>query len=175
VAERLQRIPHKEALSMIPFRRILVPHDFSDPATEALKVAARLAPDTGRLVVLHVVVPVVPLSDIPPAGISTYIAPGELISGAKRQLERAIAKALPGKRGPEVEGKVVIGDPYQRIMDATRGMDLVVMSTAGRTGLSHLLIGSVTEKVVRHSPIPVMTLRGTAARKAANRSTKSRR
>ena len=159
---------------MIPFRRILVPHDFSDSATGALKFAAQLAPPNGQIVVLHVVVPFVPVTDIPPAGISTYIAPGELISGAKRQLERTIAKALPGKRGPRVESKVVIGDPYQRIIDATRGMDAVVMSTAGRTGLSHLLIGSVTEKVVRHSPIPVMTLRGAAGRKATKRSAKAK-
>jgi len=152
---------------MFPFRRILVPHDFSDPATGALKFAAKLIPSNGRLVVLHVVVPFVPLADIPPAGVSAYIAPEELISGAKRQLDRAIAKALPGKRGARVEAKVVIGDPYQRIVAAARGMDAIVMSTAGRTGLSHLLIGSVTEKVVRHSPIPVVTLRASAARKAA--------
>jgi universal stress protein A len=157
---------------MIPFRRILVPHDFSDPATGALKFAARLVPPNGRVVALHVVVPFVPITDIPPAGISAYITPGELISGAKRQLDRTIAKALPGKRGPRVETKVVIGDPYQRILDAARGMDAIVMSTAGRTGLSHLLIGSVTEKVVRHSPIPVLTLRGAAARKATKRSAK---
>ena len=160
---------------MTPFRRILVPHDFSNPATGALKFAARLVPPNGRLVVLHVVVPFVPITDIPPAGISTYIAPGELIDGARRQLARTIAKALPGKQGPRVEIKVVIGDPYQRIIDATRGMDAIVMSTAGRTGLSHLLIGSVTEKVVRHSPIPVVTLRGAAARKGTKRSSKAAR
>ena len=51
------------------------------------------------------------------------------------------------------ETKVEIGDPYQRIIAASRGMDAIVMSTAGRTGLSHLLIGSVTEKVVRHSTV----------------------
>jgi nucleotide-binding universal stress UspA family protein len=152
---------------MTRFRRILVPHDFSDPATRALKFAAGLAPPNGRLVVLHVVVPFVPITDIPPAGVGAYIAPGELISGAKRQLDRTIAKALGRKRGPRVEAKVVIGDPYQRIIAATRGMDAVVMSTSGRTGLSHLLIGSVTEKVVRHSAIPVVTLRAAAARKAA--------
>ena len=71
-----------------------------------------------------------------------------------------IAKAFRGKRVSGVDAKVVIGDAYQRIIVATRGMDAVVMSTSGRTGLSHLLIGSVAEKVVRHSPIPVITLRG---------------
>jgi len=154
---------------MTPFTRILVPHDFSEPATTALRFATRLLPPGGQLLVLHVVVPFVPVTDIPPMGLSAYIAPGELVAGAQKQLNRAIAKALPPKQGARVESKVVIGDPYQRIMAATRGMDAIVMSTAGRTGLAHLLIGSVTEKVVRHSPIPVITLRGSAARKGARK------
>jgi nucleotide-binding universal stress UspA family protein len=145
---------------MTRFRRILVPHDFSDSASRALAFAADLVPADGRLLVLHVVVPFVPVTDIPPAGIGGYIAPQELVTGAKRQLDRAIARTL-GKRTASVERKVVIGDPYQRIIAAARGMDAIVMSTAGRTGLAHLLIGSVTEKVVRHSPIPVVTLRST--------------
>jgi universal stress protein A len=160
----------EEALPMIPFRRVLIPHDFSDSANAALKFAATLVPPNSRLVVLHVVVPFVPITEIPPAGISSYIAPSELLTGAKRQLDRTIAKAFAGKRRLRVEAKVVIGDPYQRIIAAARGMDAIVMSTAGRTGLSHLLIGSVTEKVVRHSPIPVVTLRTSAARKAGKRS-----
>ena len=113
---------------------------------------------------LHVVVPFVPVTDLP-AGAGGYVAPQELVAGAKRQLDRAVAKTVRGRRTPRVETKVVIGDPYQRIVAAARGMDAIVMSTTGRTGLSHLLIGSVAEKVVRHSPIPVLTLRARAARK----------
>jgi nucleotide-binding universal stress UspA family protein len=154
---------------MSPFRRILVPHDFSDHATDALRFAADLAGPGGRLLVLHVIVPFVPVTDFPPAGIGGYIAPAELISGARRQLDRAIARAFGAKRAARVESKIVIGDPYQRIMAAARGMDAIVMSTAGRTGLAHLVIGSVAEKVVRHSPIPVVTLRGAKAGRAARR------
>ncbi len=158
---------------MTPFKRILVPLDFSEPATHALRFAAGLVPPGGRLVVLHVVVPFVPITDIPPAGIAGYVTPGELISSAKRQLDRTIAKALGRARSVHVDAKVVLGDPYQTIMKATRGMDAIVMSTAGRTGLSHLLIGSVAEKVVRHSPIPVLTLRRPAARKATKRTARA--
>ena len=154
---------------MTPFKRILVPLDFSEPATRALRFAAGLVPPGGRLLVLHVVVPFVPITDIPPAGVAGYIAPGELISGAKRQLDRTIAKALAATRGVRADAKIVIGDPYRAIMRAARGMDAIVMSTAGRTGLSHLLIGSVTEKVVRHSPIPVLTMRPEAARRRERR------
>jgi nucleotide-binding universal stress UspA family protein len=151
---------------MTSFRRILVPHDFSRHADRALRIAAGLAGPTGSLVALHVVVPFTPVTDIPPAGLGAYVSPEELVRSARRQLEAAVARTLRGRK-PKVTTKVEIGDPYERIVAATRGMDVVVMTTAGRTGLSHLLIGSVAEKVVRHSPIPVLTLRPEAARKTA--------
>ena len=155
---------------MTPFRRILVPHEFSQLAEEALALAARLIPADGRLLVLHVVVPFVPVTDLP-VDAGGYIAPQAFVAAAKRQLARAVAKTMRGKPTRRIETKVVVGDPYQRIVAAARGNDAIVMSTAGRTGLSHLLIGSVAEKVVRHSPIPVLTLRPRAARRRAKRST----
>ncbi|HXJ37246.1 MAG TPA: universal stress protein [Candidatus Eisenbacteria bacterium] len=151
---------------MIAFRRILVPHDFSKHADRSLRVAADLAGPRGTLVVQHTVVPFIPVTDLPPAGLATYLSPEELITGARRQLEATVKRVLRG-RGPKVTLRVEIGDAYQRILAATRGMDLVVLATAGRTGLSHLIIGSVAEKVVRHSPIPVLTLRPEVSRRAA--------
>jgi nucleotide-binding universal stress UspA family protein len=148
---------------MIPFRNILVPYDFSDPARAALDVAAKLVPPNGRLLVLHVIVPFVPVTDLP-VGAGGYVAPQELIDAASRRLERVIAKAM-GRKRLRIDTKVVLGDPHQRIVAAARGMDAIVMSTTGRTGVAHLLIGSVAEKVVRHSPIPVLTLRARARRK----------
>lgn len=64
-------------------------------------------------------------------------------------------------RGVECESEVVQGDPATTIADyaESREMDLVVMPTRGRTGLSRYLLGSVTEKVVRHSAVPVLTIR----------------
>jgi nucleotide-binding universal stress UspA family protein len=151
---------------MTSFRRILVPHDFSRHADRALRIAADLTGPSGSLVALHVVVPFTPVTDIPPAGLGAYVSPDELVRSARRQLDAAVARTLRGRK-PKVTTKVEIGDPYERIVAATRGMDVVVMTTAGRTGISHLLIGSVAEKVVRHSPIPVLTLRPEAARKSA--------
>jgi nucleotide-binding universal stress UspA family protein len=149
------------------YRRILVPHDFSEHATRALKAAAHLVAPGGRILVLHVVTPFVPLTDVPPAGIATYIAPDELLDGAKRQLDRLLTKTRTALGRVPVDAKVVIGDPYQRIIEAAKRTDLIVMSTTGRSGIAHLLIGSVAEKVVRHSPTPVLTMRPEAARKAA--------
>ena len=158
---------------MTLFRRILVPHDFSDHATKALAFAADLVAPGGRLLVLHVVVPFTPVTGIPAtAEAVTYFSPPELIRGAKRQLDRVVSKVFPAGARDHVDAKVVLGDPYRCILDATRGMDAIVMSTAGRTGLSHLLIGSVAEKVARHSAIPVVTLR--AGSRTASKRRRSR-
>jgi nucleotide-binding universal stress UspA family protein len=73
-----------------------------------------------------------------------------------------------GASNDRFECRVLVGDPFLQIMAGSRTNDLVVMTTAGRTGLSHLMIGSVAEKVVRHPPVPVLTNRPSAmARKAA--------
>lgn len=143
---------------MIASRRILVPHDFSRHATRALAYAARLArAGGGRLIVLHAIPPFPPVT-AHMAGTRTWIPEGEAIRGARRQLDRIVARTVGGRK-PRVEVRVVIADPLQAIDDASRGADLIVMSTAGRTGLPRLLIGSVAEKVVRHARIPVLTLR----------------
>jgi nucleotide-binding universal stress UspA family protein len=54
---------------------------------------------------------------------------------------------------------VTVGDPAAQLLDAARHADCVVMSTHGRTGLAHFILGSVAEKIVRHAPVPVLTLR----------------
>ncbi len=143
-----------------PFRRILVPHDFSEHATRALKIAADLAAQPkGKLRVLHAIPPFYPVTDLAPAELTAWVPPPDLIASEKARLEKLVAKVVKGADTPAVECQVVIGDPYQRIIDAAEGMDAIVMSTHGRTGLAHLLIGSVAEKVVRHAPIPVLTIR----------------
>ena len=156
---------------MAEFRRLLVPHDFSKQANGALKVAARLAGRGGKLYVLHVVVPFLPVADVPTGvAAASYVNPDELVDGARRQLTRMVAKTLGAHPGVSVECRVELGDPHERIIEAARGKDAIVMSTVGRTGFAHLLIGSVAEKVVRHSPVPVLTLRPEAIRKAQKRA-----
>jgi nucleotide-binding universal stress UspA family protein len=147
------------------FRLILVPHDFSEPANHALRVAADLAAaHRGRVTVLHVVVPYVPVAGFPPMDGAIYVPPPSVA----KHLEALVKKTL-GSRRLRVTCDAVLGDPYQRIVAASRRHDSIVMATSGRTGLSHLLIGSVAEKVVRHAPVPVLTVRPEAARKAVRR------
>ena len=142
---------------MALFRRILVPHDFSNHATRALKVAAELAREhSGRLLVLHVITPFHPVTAFPEEGVA-LVSEADLMKGERSRLEALVARTL-GRRRTPVRCTVTIGDPYHRIAAAARGVDVVVMSTAGRTGLAHILVGSVAEKVVRHAPVPVLTI-----------------
>ncbi|HEV8201652.1 MAG TPA: universal stress protein [Candidatus Polarisedimenticolia bacterium] len=143
---------------MDKFRRILVPHDFSRHATRALAYAAKLAKASGgRLIVLSAIPPFAPITAHMVGG-RTWLDEGEVVRAARARLEQLVTRTVRGAK-PPVEVRVVIGEPLQAIDAASRGADLIVMSTAGRTGLPHLLIGSVAEKVVRHARIPVLTLR----------------
>jgi universal stress protein A len=142
------------------FRRILVPHDFSPQATVALRAAAALAREhSGRLTVLHVIVPFYVPADVSfGLAADTFPSPTTFVPEQRKHLETLVAKTL-GEGAPPATCRIDVGDASQCILDAARRCDSIVMSTAGRSGLSHLLIGSVAEKVVRHSRVPVLTIR----------------
>jgi nucleotide-binding universal stress UspA family protein len=144
---------------MDPFRRILVPHDFSPHATRALALAADLARvHGGRLLVLHVITPFHPAAADSGDSAGSLVAE-DLIRSERARLEAVVRATVAGKDAPRIECRVEIGDPFRRIADAAASVDSIVMATAGRTGLSHLVIGSVAEKVVRHASVPVLVVR----------------
>lgn len=144
------------------FDTILVPHDLSRHASRALKIAARLAGPRGKLIVLHVV------NEYGNAPIQKKI-----LESGRRQLERLVPATLRGQGGPSIERRVEAGNPYLRIIEAARDADSIVLCTAGRTGLAHLVIGSVAEKVVRHAPVPVLSFRPKRARTVRRRRAKA--
>jgi nucleotide-binding universal stress UspA family protein len=146
------------------FDRILVPHDFSDHATRALEVAASLAGPTSTVTVLHALVPMY-TSVGGPAGEMTWTPPPEMAKDLSRDLQALVARTVGKAFAARVQCKVVTADPLTAILAAARRADVIVMTTVGRTGLSHLLMGSVAEKVVRHATIPVLTLHPTSARR----------
>jgi nucleotide-binding universal stress UspA family protein len=82
-----------------------------------------------------------------------------LIKDAEARVEEGVKAAAA--RGIGVAGRVLVGLPFQTIIEAARAadVDLIVMGTHGRTGFSHLLLGSVAERVVRHAPCPVLVVR----------------
>lgn len=159
-------------MTLLPFKRILAPVDFSDHASRALVGAAELAAHfSARLYVLHVVAPV-PLIDPVSSGDFGLGAPmgpiggmdigayqEQLVAGSRNSLEKLAKQTVP--EGVEVEVVTEIGDAATIIVEVAdrRKIDCIVMATHGLTGLSHLLMGSVAEKVVRHALVPVLIVR----------------
>jgi nucleotide-binding universal stress UspA family protein len=144
-------------------RQILAPTDFSRFSREAAAWAFELAGKFGAKVLLfHVVeLPAYPLEGLPPSRLG-----GTLLEDLERQAEADLAKVMPEAQGAKVEvtRRVVVGIPYRKIVEVAQEeqADLIVMATHGRTGLSHLFMGSVAERVVRTAPCPVLTMRPTA-------------
>jgi universal stress protein A len=149
------------------FRRVLVPYDFSRAADAALGVGAALAAGRGgELVVVHAMPPVYTLTGIPSEpGVPSWVPPKQLLAETREHLEELVARVAKAHRVAAVECLVVVGQPFQCILKAARRVDCIVMATLGRTGLSHLLIGSVAEKVVRYAPVPVLTIGAKAIRR----------
>jgi nucleotide-binding universal stress UspA family protein len=140
------------------FTKILVPVDWSAPATSSTTVAATLAAEQhARIVFLHVQEPVVDLglSGFAPVSTSVVEATDREIA---ELLERAVAEAA--SRGVESESRRETGPIPQTILEAAKreGADLIVMGTHGRSGLARAFIGSVTEAVLREATVPVLAL-----------------
>jgi nucleotide-binding universal stress UspA family protein len=146
---------------MVAIRRILVPTDFSDPATAALKYARALAEEFGStLHLMHVV----PEPYVYPWGTEISTMPlVDLLTQSETQAAERL-KALAEEPGPlkdRVRTATAIGTPVDRLLQyvADEGIDLVVMGTHGRGAVGHLLLGSVAERMVRRSPVPVLTVK----------------
>ncbi len=139
--------------------RILVPTDFSPPAEVACRLAARLANHLkASVVVFHAL----PGSDfLAQMRRETGRTQGEVLDDVLLRLQKWFEAVAPMelRRFLSVEVKVEVGDPVRGIAWASKGTDLILMATHGRTGLFHLLLGSVTEEVLRSVPVPVLALR----------------
>jgi nucleotide-binding universal stress UspA family protein len=142
------------------FRKVLVPYDFSPNATRALRTAAELAVAAhGRLIVLHAVPPFSRLVGVPPTGFPPAIVSSQLVADQQRRLEARVGRVVGSSSSLRIECRAVVADPVRAILDAAGEASVIVMGTLGLTGLAHLVIGSVAERVVRHAPVPVLTVR----------------
>ena len=144
-------------------QRILAPTDFSELSKQGLTSALELAETFGaKLLLLHVVEP----PPYPVEGIVPSHLGATLLDDLERQASKDLAQMLSETPGSKVEvtRRVVVGIPYRKIVEVAEEekSDLIVMTTHGRTGLSHLVMGSVTEKIVRTAPCPVLTIRPTS-------------
>jgi nucleotide-binding universal stress UspA family protein len=140
---------------MARFHTILHPTDFSPGSAAAFAAACDLARDyDARLVVLHAFGAVVPVAA---AAVIVSADLDELRAIARRELD-AVRPTNPTVR---VERVFREGPSTQVILDAARefAADLIVIGTHGRTGFRRLLLGSVTEEVLRKAPCPVLTVK----------------
>lgn len=145
----------------IVLKKILCPTDFSENSEHALKYALALAIlSQADLQLFHVVEPI------------TYPQSTEFFEPVldevelMMKMEAAYQKQLEDQvialkeEYPKITGKLVNGNTFLEIIKAARDdVDMIVMGTHGRTGLAHVLIGSVAERVVREAPCPVLTVK----------------
>lgn len=157
---------------MVTIKKILCPTDFSDASYKAIEIANGLALKLkARLYLLHV------MQDIPPLILSTS-APVGLPSAAppplafdvkayraeqKKQTKSSLDDVIKKKISKKLKVQVITtcGSAVDEIVRIAKKqkIDLIVIATHGRSGFKHLLLGSVTEKVVRLSSCPVLTVR----------------
>jgi nucleotide-binding universal stress UspA family protein len=137
-------------------KAILVPTDLSDRSRPGLEYAIEMANRLGAKVhLLHVLEPATAF----PVIYAGIVSEAEFMG----RREEAVSKALTqfaGDYAPRVELAQRIGTPFVEVIRFARerGVDLIVMTTHGRTGVTHMLIGSVAERVVRKAPCPVLVV-----------------
>lgn len=142
---------------MFEVTRIVVPTDFSECSERALGTALELAQAFGATVQLVHVLP--PLPHVAPPLIAGPVMIGQLRDEAFKTLE-AYRVRVSRERGVDLPATLLEGAPHAAVVRFAQEQhaSLVVMGTHGRSGIEHLLVGSVAERVLRTSPIPVLTV-----------------
>lgn len=147
---------------MIAMKHILVPTDFSEPSDRALAAALELARAfKSKLTLLHI-------WSIPNTAYAEALTwpIDEMERAARASLDAAVERTR--KLYEPTDGLLREGSEWKQILSVAEelGCDLVIMGTHGRRGLPRLVLGSVAEKVVRMSPVPVLTVGSGEAAKA---------
>jgi universal stress protein A len=144
-------------------KRILVPVDFSEYSEKALDWAMTMAEQWSAQVYLCHVIPQ-PSYPTMLGGADLMQVESQLRNDAETRLQDLVSKLQGRKAATDI--RISLGEPFHdicRIAEEER-IDLIVMGTHGRTGVRHVLLGSVAERVVRHSPCPVLVVgKNTAA------------
>jgi nucleotide-binding universal stress UspA family protein len=139
---------------------ILVPTDFSGLSCEAFSWATILAKELkAKIVITHVI--------SEKAAVDMTALPGNPWESVLEREDHAMIQSFQSCLQSDIDQSVAtqtlvkVGPAAEKIIEAAqqKNSDLIVMTTHGRTGLSHALIGSVAEKVVRQAPCPVLTVR----------------
>lgn len=141
-------------MSWFPVKRLLVPVDFSEMSLQAVEVGLSLVDDAAHLHIIYVAPEVV--TGDPGFGWK----PLEALT-RKGQIAKALQETLCESRHQGIKVDVAFGDPGTEIARYAEehNVELIVMPSHGRTGVKHLLVGSVAERVLRLAHCPVLILR----------------
>jgi nucleotide-binding universal stress UspA family protein len=142
--------------SLIP-KLILVPTDFSEPAAHALRYASALGERFGaHLLVIYADAFIPPVDFMTSASGSFDLARDSMIEEAREELEGHAQRNV--RTSAPYDTRISVGEPIDVITELARecGASLIVMGTRGRSGVARLLLGSVTEAVMRIAPVPVI-------------------
>ena len=140
---RPDRRPFPSEVGMVHIKKILYPTDFSSYSNQAYLHAVTLAETHGASLTI------------------VYVYAPNTEGGDRRHWRSQLEQIRPAKPGIPVHHVFLEGDPAGEIVRYGRdaGIDLIVMGTHGHTGLAHVLLGSVTSKIIRQAPCPVLTVR----------------
>ena len=146
---------------MLSIKKILIPIDGSESSMEALRYASSFAGEFNITIYLMAVIePHHGMYDAYAEQIILAQRESEIISVVNERLEETKKKA----KEMGIQNTITVtrvGTPYAKIIEIAEEeeIDLIVMGTHGRSGIAHFLIGSVTEKVIRTAPCPVLVIR----------------
>ncbi len=138
----------------------LVAIDGTPSSSHVLEVACGIGASLAGAAELHIVHVLPPTPGFAVMGMAPLVTPADILEEGRTLLDRSCAEAAPRFCG-RILGHLAAGDPAHEItqMASSLGADLLVVGTAGKTGLTRLALGSVAEKVVRHAGCPVLVVR----------------
>ena len=144
---------------MPKLQKIICALDLSEHSKTVAEYAVTLAKATGASIVAVYAAPTLTQYTgfhVPPNTIDSFV--GEIVSGAEKAMTQFVAENF---EGVETKAEVVVGYAAEEILNvaAKEKADMIVMGTHGRKGIDRILFGSVAEKVVMNSPLPVLTIR----------------
>jgi nucleotide-binding universal stress UspA family protein len=163
----------------LDFKRILCPVDLSGFSLDALKLAVKIAESSGAILdILHVIhnpfdeMYMTAITETDPALMEMYANEPQRRAKILRATEEHSEVLLKQfchevvQHYPKVRYHIGKGDPFEAILDGAEDFmtDLIVLATHGRTGVKRLVIGNVAEKIVRHAPCPVLTVKPNAVK-----------
>jgi len=143
---------------MSKIKKILAPTDLSDLSKLGLRYALEVARDaSAEVIVYHAI----DFSDEWAEKRSEVVAHTDVLQHSRKKLQEFLSDNFADCINlVEVRPMVEIGSPIQNIVEKAQeeGADMIILSTHGRTGLDHIILGSVTEKVVARAPCPVLVV-----------------